>query len=98
MNDNVIPFPGMEERYEEDVLGLMDAAGNKVWFRWVTGFNFRGESYAVLHPLEDEEDVVAFFKLEADEDDIAFRDDFDPELQEAVFAHYLRLREGSRDD
>ena len=103
MKENVIPFPGDRESLaarEEEVFCLLNSQGKPVPFQWVTGIQYKGVPYAVLHPVEEEEDVVAIFRVDETGEETTFRDDYDPQLQEEVFDFFCAVweREQARRD
>jgi len=86
-----------EER--DDVLVLVDEKGEEVEFEYLDTMNMNGSEYAILLPLEDDEDAeteeVVILKLEKDEngeDSFVSVDDQD-ELHEVFEAFKKKVQE-----
>ena len=85
-----------------EIIELIDEDGKNVRFEHLMTVEHEGESYVLLVPIDDvedmEEDEVIILRIEASEDgDDAYVGVEDEALLEAVFERYLEIAEADED-
>ncbi|MBE6530024.1 MAG: DUF1292 domain-containing protein [Ruminococcaceae bacterium] len=79
-----------------DIITLLNADGEEVDFEEVAGIAYKGNFYAILHPVElidgmDEDDALVFHVSKGANNEDKFEIVLDEEITTAVFAEYNRL-------
>lgn len=52
---------------QENIISLMDDKGNEVDFEVIVTLSFKKKDYAILMPLDVEEDFAYIFRIDSDE-------------------------------
>ena len=96
MSENINNNEIMDEEFEE-IIVLSDDEGNEMEFEYVDAFEYEGEEYAVLLPVDENDPEIAILKVEeTDEPDIV---NYVPvESEEALNAVFEMFKEEYKDD
>ena len=86
----------------ENIVELVDEAGDPVKFEHLMTLDYEGASYALLAPIDDidgiGDDEVIVLKIETEDDEDVYVGVEDEDLLEKVFARYLELAEADEDE
>ena len=86
----------------ENIVELVDEAGDPVKFEHLMTLDYEGASYALLAPIDDidgiGDDEVVVLKIDTEDGEDVYVGVEDEDLLEKVFARYLELAEADEDE
>lgn len=87
----------MENKESQNIISLMDQDGTEEEFEVVATLNLNGEDYAILLPLEGEEEAGYIFRIDRDENDkdilVPIEDDDEFEAVREEFEQFIQEEE-----
>jgi len=96
MSDNINNEMFDEEM--EEVIILTDDDGNELEFEYVDSFDYEGEEYVVLLPVDENDPEIAILKVEEDPEDEEMVNYVPVESEETLNAVYAMFKEAYKDD
>ena len=82
----------------EEVIILTDDDGNELEFEYVDSFDYEGEEYVVLLPVDENDPEIAILKVEEDPEDEEMVNYVPVESEETLNAVYAMFKEAYKDD
>jgi uncharacterized protein YrzB (UPF0473 family) len=79
---------------EENII-LTDDEGNELECEYLDAINYQGKDYAILYPLDQDEDegAVLIMEVVATDDEEELLPVEDEDLLDAIFAEFMRIAE-----